>query len=176
MIGGNGQLMGSPMPQTQAAGGMPQPYQQTQQGAFNPFATAFAPHQQGGNPYAGILAPLMNAQAGTQTGAAAPMPATMSALSTGGAQPYTAQSIAALIASLNQGSGTAPSYQTYQQPAAVTAALNAPLAAAAAAAAGTPAPATGAAPEMNQMAEGGAERAGGLERENHESGHESGGD
>jgi hypothetical protein len=121
-----------------------QPYQQPQQGAYNPFAQAFAPHQAAQNPYAAALAPLMGQQEGVQTSAAQAAPYTaqnMSVPSVGATPAYTAQSIAALIASLNKGTSAPSQAQTYQQPTAVTAALNAPLVAAAEAAKAAAAPA-----------------------------------
>lgn len=146
MIGGNGQVMpfGTPgagmpslptgqNPQTMGAqwGQIPQPYQQPQQGALNPFAMAFAP---GGmaSPYQQALAGLTQPppqQQGVQP-VAPTAPAQMPTAQT----PYTAQSIAALISMMNGGAATPPAQMpVYQQPAAVTAALNAPLAAAEAA-------------------------------------------
>lgn len=138
-VGGNEQPLGVAMP-TQAQG--MQPYQLPQQGAYNPFAAAFVPQQQTQNPYATALAPLLAAQSNVATPmAAAPYtPQNMSVPAVGSTPAYSAQSIAALIASLNKGSGTPSTAPAYQQPAAVTAALNAPLLAAEAAKAAAAAP------------------------------------
>lgn len=159
MIGGNGQILGAPMqPQSQSSGSMPMPYQQPQQGAYNPFAAAFAP-QQTQNPYAAALAPLMAAQTGATNPSTAAAPYTMQNVAGQAPTPaYSGQSVAALIAALNKNSGTPSQMPVYQQPQAVTDALNAPIAAAAAAkAAAATAPAAAAPDDMERRTSSGAE-------------------
>jgi hypothetical protein len=94
MMGGGQPTQGGTMPQ---GGGGATPYQQPQQGAYNPFASAFG----GSNPFQSAIMALMSGQMQQQ------MPQ------------YTQQSVAADQAAANQasGAGTGTTAQQYQVPA-----------------------------------------------------------
>ena len=83
-----GQQQGGLQGQAPNAFGQPAPYQQPQQGAYNPFASAFG----GGNPFHAAIMSLMQGQQQVPQ--------------------YTQQSVAADQAAMNAGTGTPQSYTT----------------------------------------------------------------